>query len=133
LDHVLGLQRIYLVPSGFSAREGVYVRMPLEALLAVIATESRKHRCIVIGEDLGTVPEGFRERLAGRGIWSYRVMIFERNHDGSFTAPDRYASDALVTFSTHDLPTFAGWASGHDLQTKRALGLDPGESDEQRH
>lgn len=133
LDHVLGLQRIYLVPSGFSAREGVYVRTPLEALLAVIATESRKHRCIVIGEDLGTVPEGFRERLADRGIWSYRVMIFERNHDGSFMAPDRYASDALVTFSTHDLPTFAGWASGHDLQTKRALGLDPGESDEQRH
>ena len=133
LDHVLGLQRIYLVPSGFSAREGVYVRMPLAALLAVIAVESQKHRCIVIGEDLGTVPEGFRERLADRGIWSYRVMIFERNHDGSFMAPEHYAADALVTFSTHDLPTYAGWASGHDLEVKRALGLDPGETDEQRH
>ncbi|WP_315835040.1 4-alpha-glucanotransferase [Bradyrhizobium prioriisuperbiae] len=132
LDHVLGLQRIYLVPSGFSAREGVYVRMPLAALLAVIAAESQKHRCIVVGEDLGTVPEGFRERLAERGIWSYRVMIFERNHDGSFTAPEHYAADALVTFSTHDLPTFAGWASGHDLEVKRGLGLDPGETDDQR-
>ena len=132
LDHVMGLQRLYIIPSGFSAKEGAYVRMPFEPLLAVTALESHKHKCIVIGEDLGTVPEGFRERLADYGIWSYRVMMFERNYDGSFLPPDRYAGNALVTFNTHDLPTFAGWKSGHDLVTKLGLGIDPGESDDQR-
>ncbi len=132
LDHVLGLQRIYLVPSGFAASEGVYVRMPFEALLAVTAIESQRHKCIVIGEDLGTVPEGFRAHVADFGIWSYRVMMFERQFDGAFKPPGHYAQDALATFSTHDLPTFAGWIAGHDLMVKRELGLDPGETDEQR-
>ena len=132
IDHVLGLQRLYVVPSGASARDGVYVRMPLEPLLAVIAIESHLHRCVVIGEDLGTVPEGFREKLAANGIWGYRVMLFERDHDGSFLAPDHYAPDVLVTFNTHDLPTFAGWRDGHDLAVKRSLGLDPGETDGDR-
>lgn len=132
LDHVLGLQRIYLVPAGFSARDGVYVRMPFEALVALIVSESHKYKCVVIGEDLGTVPEGFRERLGACGIWSYRVMIFERHSDGSFKRPDDYDPHALVTFSTHDLPTFAGWKTGHDLATKLALGMDPGETEEQR-
>lgn len=132
LDHVLWLQRFYLIPAGFAASEGSYVRMPLEALLAVTALESAKHRCVVIGEDLGTVPEGFRERLADHGIWSYQVMIFERQHDGGFKPPEHYPANALVTFSTHDLPTFAGWISGHDLAVKHALSIDPGESDGQR-
>jgi 4-alpha-glucanotransferase len=132
IDHVLGLQRFYLVPSGASARDGVYVRMPFDALLAAIAIESHQHRCVVIGEDLGTVPEGFRERLSGNGLWCYKVMLFERNYDGSFLAPEYYATDALVTFNTHDLPTFAGWQAGHDLTVKRGLGLDPGETDAER-
>src|SRR6266851_3676126 len=68
LDHVLGLKRLYLVPHGFAADNGAYVQMPFEALLAVTAQESAAHRCVVIGEDLGTVPEGFRETLAGWGI-----------------------------------------------------------------
>ena len=71
LDHVLGLKRLYLVPHGFAADDGVYVQMPFEALLAVTAQESVAHRCVVIGEDLGTVPEGFREQMADWGIWSY--------------------------------------------------------------
>jgi len=132
LDHVLGLQRIYLIPSAGSPREGAYVRMPFEALLAVTAIESQRHRCVVVGEDLGTVPEDFPARLSDYGVWSYRVMLFERDHGGSFLPPDHYASDALVTFSTHDLPTFAGWSTNHDLAVKRGLGLDPGETDEQR-
>jgi 4-alpha-glucanotransferase len=133
LDHVLGLNRIYLVPSGFSARDGVYVRMPFDALLAVVAIESRKHQCVVIGEDLGTVPDGFREHVARYGVWSYRVLMFERSDDGSFKAAHTYPQNALVTFSTHDLPTFAGWKAGHDLVVKLALGLDPGETADQRH
>jgi 4-alpha-glucanotransferase len=132
LDHVLGLKRLYLVPHGFAADNGAYVQMPFEALLAVTAQESMTHRCVVIGEDLGTVPEGFREQLADWGIWSYLVMMFERDHQGSFQGIDHYAPDALVTFNTHDLPTFAGWRTCSDLVLKRSLGIDPGETDESR-
>jgi 4-alpha-glucanotransferase len=132
LDHVLGLKRLYLVPHGFAANNGAYVQMPFEALLAVTAQESVAHRCVVIGEDLGTVPEGFREVLAGWGIWSYLVMIFERDHHGAFHGVDHYMPNALVTINTHDLPTFAGWRTCSDLELKRSLGIDPGETDESR-
>jgi 4-alpha-glucanotransferase len=132
LDHVLGLKRLYLVPQGFSAADGVYVQMPFEALLAATAQESVASRCVVIGEDLGTVPEGFREQIADWGIWSYLVMMFEREDHGPFKGIDRYMANALVTFNTHDLSTYAGWRSFGDLKTKRALGIDPGESDDAR-
>lgn len=132
LDHVLGLNRLYLIPAGFSPRDGVYVDMPLQALLAVIAQESVAEQCMVIGEDLGTVPDGFRDKLAARGIFSYKVMMFERGHDGSFIAGRDYARNSLVTFNTHDLASFAGWRSGHDLYVKRTIGVDPGETDDER-
>jgi 4-alpha-glucanotransferase len=132
LDHVLGLKRLYLVPHGFAADNGVYVQMPFEALLAATAQESVAHRCVVIGEDLGTVPEGFREQMAEWGIWSYQVMMFERDEQGSFRDVDHYSSNALVTFNTHDLSTYAGWRCFSDLALKRSLGIDPGESDEAR-
>jgi len=132
LDHVLGLKRLFLVPHGFSAKEGVYVQMPFEALLAATAQESIRHRCVVIGEDLGTVPEGFREQMADWGIWSYLVMMFERDDHGRFRGIDHYAENALVTFNTHDLSTYAGWRGFSDLKLKRSLGLDPGESDDAR-
>jgi 4-alpha-glucanotransferase len=132
LDHVLGLKRLYLVPHGFAADNGVYVQMPFEALLAATAQESMKHRCVVIGEDLGTVPEGFREQMAEWGIWSYQVMMFERDDRGAFRGVDHYSANALVTFNTHDLSTYAGWRSFGDLALKRSLGIDPGESDNAR-
>jgi 4-alpha-glucanotransferase len=132
LDHVLGLKRLFLIPNGMKAGQGTYVRFPFEALLAVAAQESVANRCIVIGEDLGTVPEGFRDTLADWGLWSYQVMMFERESDGRFRAPEAYLANALATFNTHDLPTFAGWAAGHDLTVKRKIGIDPGESAEDR-
>jgi 4-alpha-glucanotransferase len=132
LDHVLGLKRLYLIPHGFGPDNGAYVQMPFEALLALTAVESVTHRCVVIGEDLGTVPEGFREQMADWGIWSYKVMIFERDEHGAFVGIDDYAADALVTFSTHDLSTYAGWRSLHDLKIKRTLGIEPGESEDAR-
>ena len=132
LDHVLGLKRLYLVPHGFAANNGAYVQMPFEALLAATAQESVAHRCVVIGEDLGTVPEGFREKMADWGIWSYQVMMFERDDRGAFRGVDHYAPNALVTFNTHDLSTYAGWRSFSDLKLKRSLGIDPGESDDAR-
>lgn len=132
LDHVLGLKRLYLVPQGFAASEGVYVQMPFEALLAATAQESVANACVVIGEDLGTVPEGFRDRTADWGIWSYQVMMFERDERGAFRGSEYYSPNALVTFNTHDLSTYAGWRSFNDLKMKRSLGIDPGESDDAR-
>jgi 4-alpha-glucanotransferase len=134
LDHVLGLNRLYVVPSGSAPDQGVYIRMPFEAMLALVAIESVNHRCIVIGEDLGTVPDGFRAKMADWGIWSYRVMMFERGEGGHFKASADYPANALVTFNTHDLPTFSGWRSAHDISLKHSLQIDPGEShDDRRH
>ncbi|MFP3481172.1 4-alpha-glucanotransferase, partial [Burkholderia sp. SIMBA_057] len=79
-----------------------------EDLLRIIALESRRNRCIVIGEDLGTVPEGFRPALERAGILSYRVLYFERSADGGFKAPQEYPVGAMVTVTTHDLATFKG-------------------------
>ncbi len=132
LEQVLGLKRLYLVPHGFAANNGAYVQMPFEALLAATAQESAAHRCVVIGEDLGTVPEGFREKMAEWGIWSYQVMMFERDDRGAFRGVDHYTPNALVTFNTHDLSTYSGWRSFSDLKLKRSLGIDPGESDDAR-
>ena len=132
LDHVLGLKRLYLVPHGYAPDNGVYVSMPFEALLAAVAQESVAHQCVVIGEDLGTVPEGFREQMADWGIWSYQVMMFERDDVGAFRGIDHYTPNALVTFNTHDLSTYAGWRSFSDLKLKRSIGIDPGETDDDR-
>ncbi len=132
LDHVLGLNRLFLVPDGASAEKGAYLRYPFEALLAVTVLASVETSCIVIGEDLGTVPENFRETLADWGLWSYQVMLFERSPGGDFCLPESYRETALVTFATHDLPTYAGWREKRDLAVKRALGVDPGETDDER-
>jgi 4-alpha-glucanotransferase len=132
LDHILGFKRLYLMPQGFGPRDGAYVRMPFQALLAIAAQESMAARCVVIGEDLGTVPAGFRDEIAAWGIWSYRVMMFERDGDGGFLGVGHYGEKSLVTFNTHDLASFAGWREAGDLTLKRTLGMDPGESVEAR-
>ena len=90
LDHVLGLMRLFVIPHGLSATQGAYLRLPFADMLAVVAEESRRWDCIVIGEDLGTVPENFRATLSAWGVWSYLVMMFERNWDGSFRQPGEY-------------------------------------------
>lgn len=132
IDHVLGLKRLYVIPRGMPPTNGAYIRMPIERLLDVVADESRRWRCTAIGEDLGTVPEGFRATLVAWGVWSYVVMMFERLRDGAFRHPRHYPEKAVATFNTHDLPSYCGWMSGHDLITKRAIGVDPGESDADR-
>ena len=132
IDHVLGLNRAFMIPHGSQPGAGAYVRFPFEPLLRVIAEESERARCIVVGEDLGTVPEGFRETLARWGLWCYRVMLFERDDRGRFRPPESYPVEALATFGTHDLPTYQGWRDANDLRVKRELGLDPGENDEAR-
>jgi 4-alpha-glucanotransferase len=128
LDHVLGLMRLFVIPRGLSAEQGVYLRSQFAAMLEVVREESLRWKCIVVGEDLGTVPENFRETLASWGLWSYLVTLFEREHDGSFRRPENYPERAIATFNTHDLATFNGWMSAHDLKIKQAIGIDPGET-----
>src|SRR5262244_1457633 len=133
LDHVLGLKRLYLIPHGVPPSQGAYVRFPFEAMLAVAALSSMEHECSVVGEDLGTIPDNFRETLADWGIWTYQVMLFERSANGAFFPPESYRENALVSFGTHDVATFVGWRDQHDLAVKQALGIDPGETTEERY
>ena len=122
IDHIMGLQRLWLVPEGASPADGAYLAYPLDDFLRLLALESHRHGAVVIGEDLGTVPRGFRRRLAQAGIAGMDVMWFERNR-GSFRAPTRWRRDAVSMTTTHDLPTVAGWWRGHDIDVRSALGL----------
>ncbi len=127
IDHVMGLTRIFWVPAGQLASEGSYVNYPLEDLLGIVALESQRNQCLVIGEDLGTVPEGFRPRLAEADFLAYRPFLFERSSDGSFKPPADYDRQALVAASTHDLPTLAGLWLGRDIDRRTELHLFPTE------
>lgn len=122
IDHAMGLMRLWVVPRGAEARDGAYLRYPLGDLLRLIALESHRHRAIVIGEDLGTVPEGFRDTLAGAGIYGMRVLWFERGRK-KFIPPRSWSRDSAAMTSTHDLPTVAGWWRGTDIETRATLGL----------
>jgi glycogen operon protein len=122
VDHVMGLERLFWVPDGARASEGAYVRYPHDLLLGVLALESQRARCLVVGEDLGTVPDGLRERLAVADVLSYRVLWFERE-GADFVAPARYPAKAAACVSTHDLPTIAGWWTGADIDERHDLGL----------
>lgn len=123
VDHVLGLQRLFWIPRGRPASEGAYVAQPFDELLRVLAAESRRTKAVVVGEDLGTVPEGLEDALARWGVLSTRVLWFERERDGSFVAPSRVSPRALVTATTHDLPTILGWWSGRDVALRQELAL----------
>lgn len=122
IDHVLGLARLWLVPEGAQDGEGAYLRYPLQDLLRLTALESHRHRAIVIGEDLGTLPEGFQDVLADARVLGLRVLYFQRHHK-FFVEPARYSPQAIATTSTHDLPTLAGWWAGRDLDWRARLGL----------
>lgn len=123
IDHVMAMQRLFWIPHGRPASEGAYVRYPLDDLLGIIALESVRHRCAVVGEDLGTVPEGFRERLAERRIFGCGLLFFEREADGSFRPPQAYPAATLVSTGTHDLPSLPSWWAGTDIDLREQLGL----------
>ncbi|HET9651436.1 MAG TPA: malto-oligosyltrehalose synthase, partial [Usitatibacter sp.] len=122
IDHVMGLARLFWVPAGMKADQGAYVRYPADDLLGIVALESHRERCLVIGEDLGTVPDEVRAKLAEADVLSYRVLMFERD-GGHFRSPHQFPFRALVAWSTHDLPTFMGWWSGRDIATREQLGI----------
>ena len=122
IDHVMGLQRLFLVPEGASAGDGTYLDFPLRDLLGVVALESQRAGCLVVGEDLGTVPEGFSAALTEARILSYSVLWFERDKE-AFRPPASWSRWAAACVSTHDLPTLAGWWQGEDIREQHALGL----------
>lgn len=125
IDHVMGLMRLFWIPPGKTARDGTYVYYPMEELLAIVALESQRNHCMVIGEDLGTVAEDMRQALARIDVLSYRLLYFERQDDGDFKPAADYPANALVAASTHDLAPMAGWWSGQDLRLRLQLRLFP--------
>lgn len=134
LDHAMALQRLYWVPPGVEADQGAYVRYPVDDLFRLVALESVRNRCLVIGEDLGTVPDGFRERMDRMGLFAYRVMVFEKSGPDRFKRPDEFQEQALSIFATHDLPSLRGWWLGVDIAARERLDLypRPGMAEEER-
>ncbi|MBH0199719.1 MAG: 4-alpha-glucanotransferase [Nitrospira sp.] len=123
LDHVMALFRLFWIPRGLPASKGTYVHYPADDLLAILALESVRAKVLVIGEDLGTVPDWVRQRLETAGVLSYRVFYFERTWEGGWKPPGAYPSQSLAVAATHDLPTLSGYWDGADIQTRAELGF----------
>jgi 4-alpha-glucanotransferase len=121
----MSLNRLYWIPSGMEASAGAYVSYPFEDLLRLVTLESHRQACAVIGEDLGTVPVGFRERMRSDAVLSYRVLVFERGHDGGFVPPAGYPPLAAASVATHDMATLKGFWLGRDITWRRRLNLYP--------
>ena len=125
IDHVMALLRLWWVAKGDDAKEGGYVYYPVDDLLAILALESHRHQSLVIGEDLGTVPDEIRTKLAENGVYSYRVFFFEQADDGGFFSPAHYPEQSMSTLTTHDMPTLTGYWHCDDLALGKKLGLYP--------
>jgi 4-alpha-glucanotransferase len=123
IDHVMTLLRLWWIPYGETADNGAYVQYPVDDLLAILALESQRHRCMVIGEDLGTVPVEIVSKLREGGVYSYKVLYFERDSENNFRAPQSYPVQAMATITTHDLPTLRGYWQSDDLALGKKLGL----------
>jgi 4-alpha-glucanotransferase len=123
IDHVMRLFRLYWIPDENEAVDGAYVKESSDDMLRILALESVRNQVAVIGEDLGTVEPAVRESLAEFGILSYRLFYFEKNPAGGYRRFDEYPKSALVSSTTHDLPTLAGFWTGADIEARRAAGV----------
>lgn len=126
-DHVMTLYRLWWVPRGLLSKDGTYVHYPLQDLIAILALESQRHHCIVIGEDLGTVPEAMTEAMEHYRAYHYKVLMFEQVADGTFKPPTAYIPSSMAVVTTHDLPTLRGWWEEHDVELRSKLDLYPSE------
>ncbi|MFC3607321.1 4-alpha-glucanotransferase [Stutzerimonas tarimensis] len=124
IDHVMGLQRLWVMPVGAGPDQGAYLNYPLKDMLRLLCLEAHRHDAIILGEDLGTIPDGLREELAQRNILGMRVQLFE-GHEGRLPPPHDWSKTALATTSTHDVPTLAGWWEGHDIDWRIKVGMEP--------
>ncbi|MCU4677369.1 4-alpha-glucanotransferase [Catenovulum sp. 2E275] len=127
IDHVMALLRLWWVPGSEHATQGAYVYYPIDDLLAILCLESQRNQCMIVGEDLGTVPEGIREVFAENGLLSYRVFFFETAPDGGYYSPVHYPKQAMAALTTHDLPTLKGFWHCLDLDLGQKLGVYPDE------
>ncbi len=128
IDHVLGLLRLWWIPRGENATQGAYLYYPVKEMLSILALESHRLQCSVIGEDLGTVPDDIVGILRDAGVHSYKVFFFETSkEDGGFISPKHYAPQSIATLCTHDMPTMRGFWNCDDLKTGQKLGLYPDE------
>ncbi len=127
VDHVMSLFRLWWVPAGHSPTEGAYVHYPLHQLLTVATLESARNRCLVVGEDLGVVPDEMREAMPQYGLYHYKVLLFEKQ-GGEFRRPDEFARAALATVTTHDMPTLKSYWDGLDIELRERLNLYPSEA-----
>jgi 4-alpha-glucanotransferase len=125
LDHVMSLYRLWWVPRGLLSKDGTYVHYPLEDLIAIMALESERNACLVIGEDLGTVPEAMTVAMEHYRAYHYKVLLFEQEPSGRFKPPDAYVPTSLAVVTTHDLPTLRGWWEEGDLALRDRLDLYP--------
>jgi 4-alpha-glucanotransferase len=124
LDHVMALFRQWWVAAGYSPIDGAYVHYPLQQLLCVLALESSRSACLVVGEDLGVVPDEMRASMPEFGLYHYKVLLFE-TLDGRFRRPGEYVRRALATPTTHDMPTLRSYWEGHDIELRSRLHLYP--------
>jgi len=124
LDHVMSLFRLWWVAAGYSPTQGAFVHYPLHELLTVLALESARSACVVVGEDLGTVPDEMRRAMPQFGLYHYKVMLFEKQN-GRFRQPDEFVRRALATAATHDMPTLRSFWEGRDIELRRQLHMYP--------
>lgn len=130
VDHILGLARMWLVPAGADAADGVYLRYPREELMDLLVLEAWRHHAVVVGENLGTVPEDFNDMLEQRGVLGMSVLWFEQEpgEPPAFRPPQRWPERSMAMVSTHDLPTLKGWWQGRDIHWRARQGqFDEGE------
>lgn len=125
IDHVMALLRLWWIPYGESSDRGAYVHYPVDDLLGILALESQRHHCMIIGEDLGTVPLEIIDKLRNSGVYSYRVLYFQHDDNKQFAHPHLYPVQAMATVNTHDLPTLRAFWMGSDLTLGSDLGLYP--------
>ncbi|MCK4729306.1 MAG: 4-alpha-glucanotransferase [Desulfobacterales bacterium] len=123
IDHVMRFFHLYCIPEGEPPRKGAYVSQPFEDLLRILALESVRNQVVIIGEDLGTVPVYIRDILGETNIFSYRLLYFEKDDQQGFILPQDYPELALVTVTTHDLPTLAGFWTHRDIEVRKEAGM----------
>jgi len=133
IDQLAGLMRLYLIPAGMDPDAGAYCSYPFEDLLGVLALESLRSQCLIIGEDPGVVADEVRDALASSGVLPLRLLYSDRDEEGGFPPPSEFESRAVVSASSHDLPTLAGFWRGSDLEQRRALGLFAEEREYEEH
>jgi 4-alpha-glucanotransferase len=132
IDHVMSLSRLWLIPEGAAAADGAYVTFPTTDLLRLLALESTRRNVVVIGEDLGTIPEGFGETLSQAGVHGMRVLWFERDTQTGFSASRGWGETDVAMTSTHDLPTVAGWWKGNDIDVRLGQETEHSEREQDR-